>query len=333
MTTESSAVNEAAENPALTDTQNEGAIAESPAAPEVADAKEPKSALEAVQDALKPESEVEAKEEKPTEQPEDQDKESESSPDDGEKEARFDKHPRFQELRAERDKWKQTAEQQKEIVQRFETFRSSILQAGLTAEDVDASLEIAALIRSNPQEALRRLAPVVNDLSQVTGYKLPQDLQQRVESGQIDEQSARELAHARYQANHANQQVQTTQYQWQQEQRRQMELAQQQAVTGIYNSLAQWENEWKSTDPDYQLKQPLVEAEVHRLKAERGSPRNAQEAMEMANEARKNIDERVGKFRPAPNSIRTVTGGNNPTGKSAAPKSALDAVRMAIGGK
>ena len=69
--------------------------------------------------------------------------------------------------------------------------------SGVGVEDLNAGVEIMALIRHDPVRALEKLAPTIQFLQQFAGQVLPQDLDEKVRQGFIDEATARELAFRR----------------------------------------------------------------------------------------------------------------------------------------
>jgi len=80
--------------------------------------------------------------------------------------------PRFKEVIAEKNEYKRGHEQ-------YEKIQSSLKEMKLSAEETAQGLSIMGLMKSNPQAALEALQPIINNLQQVTGQIIPNDIQQK----------------------------------------------------------------------------------------------------------------------------------------------------------
>lgn len=115
---------------------------------------------------------------------------------------------------------------------------------GITTEQFRTLLDIQATINSNPEEGLKKLLPVIEQLQGFTGDKLPADLQKEVDGNQLSLERARELAKLRAQNQLGGQRFQ--QFQQLQAQRAQTEFQRQQV--GAINS---WVQAKTKIDPDF----------------------------------------------------------------------------------
>jgi hypothetical protein len=312
-------------------------------APSSEQAVKPSSMLEAVQEALKPTERAEAKESAP--QPEAEAGQEQKPPvktdevstdeKDYAKEP-FGKHPRFKRvltelktvkerstaLASENAKLKEDFESSSKTVTEFETFRGAVQEAGLSASEVSEGFTIMALMKQEPEKALPMLLAKVEMIQQFLGEKLPSDLQERVDKGLVDEETARLLSRER--AKYVNDSASAN------ARAESVEARQAQSQTATLKSAVDvWESQWKSSDPDYAKKSPFVESEVLRLIKLEGPPQTAKAATDLAEKAKKNVEERLSSFRPAKPEVRRVSGGDGSSTIVAKPKSLLEAVTLA----
>lgn len=314
------------------------------------DANAPKSMLEAVQQALKPTEQQDSAE----------DGEADSSEAVGEDQAKpdaelsqsaeedfsklpFHKHPRFKGLVEERNKLRATVAQSqeqlervKDAAERFHAFTAEVTKAGLTAKEIDDAFAIMALRRTDPAAALEKLRPYYDELALLNGVALPADVQQQVDAGYLTQEAGIALAKARSQAAWSQERLQETRARAQQE-REAQELesyaANQQAI-GL--AVSRWDSEWQKVDPDYAKKQPFVMSELEsrlaRLAREGKLPQSTDEALEIAKDVRKAVEDRLAAVMPRREAKRTVTGGVAAQA-SPRPQSLHDAVRLAARGE
>ena len=153
--------------------------------------------LSVVQDAMQMSTTDEGSQPEETETEEDNEfiasTEDSSDEDESFEDVPFNKHPRFKKLIEERNSYKQGANQYNQI-------QSFLDQNSVSADEAATGLQIMALMKNNPAEALKALQPYVENLSVVTGSKIPQDIQSKVDDGYLDEDAARELSVSRMEA-------------------------------------------------------------------------------------------------------------------------------------
>lgn len=225
----------------------------------------------------------------------------------------FHKHPRWQEMKRERDTYKAGHEQYEQI----QTFISS---NRLAPEEVASGFEIMALMRSNPELALQKIAPLVESLERVLGRKLPSDLNQRVEDGVIDQETAAETARLRIANDRATADAEAARVATQQ-------TAMQTHVQGIQAAVATVEQGFQTTDPDYARKQPFVLDRVRALIIEK-KPRNSEEATEIVRQAHREVTDNL-KPMLVRKQVITPNSGDTAAASRPEPKTLLEAVRNA----
>jgi len=198
-------------------------------------------------------------------------------------------------------------------------------QSGTTFEQAGDALEISALMNANPEEAYKRLVPIVQELGKKVGAFLPQHLADRVKKGLISREDATTLARAE-----AGQRLAT-------EQRTRLEEGQRreqfrQSVQGMEAAVRNWETGIASSDPDYETKRARVgekiEIALSRAKAAGQIPRTAEDAVAIANRAYAAVNEELKPFIRKP-AVTPVDGGAG-TRATAKPRNEYEAAEQAL---
>ena len=234
---------------------------------------------------------------------------------------------KYRSIKEERVKVEQERDQYRGF---YDQYNGYLEKNNISSEEANKLFDIGALMKNDPQKALQAMTPYYNQLLQITGNVLPQDLKQQVEQGYITEQHARELSTQRAtNANHQNRmEMQKQQYQ-QQEVQRQQELN-----TNIQSALANLERGWQSSDPDYKVKSTRIQERVKLMwyeASQKGQmPKSVDEAVGMAERAKKEVEKELKQFQPR-KPINPVEGGGSSLTKPE-PKNTLDVIRQTVGG-
>jgi hypothetical protein len=211
--------------------------------------------------------------------------------------------------------------------QYFDQMNEFAVKNGLDHRDISFALDLIRRVKNNPASAVQLLQPLWNRVRQYTGEALPGDLAKRVEEGALTQQDAQELARARASERHRGD-VDRRQAEEAEERRRQGEV--ERHANAIGQAVSQWERTWKSADPDYADKHPWVVAEIHRRMAtEDVGALSVAEVLEIAAEAKQDVEERLKKFSPAAKDIRSPTGGSGKN-RLPEPKTAVEAAERAL---
>lgn len=245
---------------------------------------------------------------------------------------------RIKKLLDERNTARDQATELEPKAQRFDQMVQYVNNAGLTADEVNQGFGIMASLvkaRTDPdaaQQALEALAPIVNHLQQATGQALPQDLQQAVQQGYISREHATEMARlrsssemARAAATQASENVQRSQAEHQQ-----------QTMQEVARSVSDWEQKWSESDPDYQAKQPRVMEKIklalYEAQQSGQYPRTVKDALDLAEKAKREVEQEIGKFRQQRKEIKPVTSSGSAPTASPKPQTMLDVVKQAAAG-
>ena len=200
-------------------------------------------------------------------------------------------------------------------------------KTGVTQDDFVGALEVAALFRTDPIEALRRLEPVIEALKKHSGDALPDDLSQEVNDGIISAERAKELARLRSEETRLrSQSTARSQADVQNEQQTQHQANIQHAT----DSVKSWEDRWKTSDPDYPKKSPLVWDRISAKLHENGYPTDSTTVLKICNEAKTHVETHLSGMFPVKRAINPINQSGNASNASARPSSSLDAVTRAL---
>lgn len=234
---------------------------------------------------------------------------------------------RIEGLLEERKNLSQQVEQYKQSDEQLQHLRSFVQEAGLSGAEVDQTFEIARLIKQDPTRALEQLRPIVDNLQAFAGERLPEDLQREVNSGTISEERAKELASTRNSQQFERQRAEERERREQEQRQQQQRQARQEQVG---NAVSQWETDWSNNDPDYSSKQPFVKDRIV-AKMQGKPPRNADEAVKLAEDARKEIDKEFKRLSPRRSEERPPRGTTTQPAAAPEPQSSMEAMKRAVG--
>lgn len=225
----------------------------------------------------------------------------------------FHNHPRWKELLSERDSFKSRAEQ-------YDKVEQYMVQNQLSPQEVAEGFQVMSLLKHNPVEAYKVLSGHLSRLAPLVGESLPEDISRRVDNGDVDIESAKELAKARAQANLLAQQQQVGIV----ERQNQEYMAKQ---TQVRDAVLAWESQVKQRDPDYSAKQKFIMDKV-RIMISNETPNSPQEALHMVERAYSEVNESMKSF--IPRRTQTVmTSSSSSVSAQPQPKTLLDVVRTA----
>jgi hypothetical protein len=240
----------------------------------------------------------------------------------------FHTHPRWKQLNEERKALAAERDTLQEPAQRYQNITSFMDQHRLTPEEVAQGFEVMALLKSGKAEDLQRvmsewMEPNYVRLQQQLGGILPEDLKSQVDDGLMSEDAARELARLR--AKDALTAAQNTRQAEADEQSKAATAVQARAVE-MATAVNGWEEQIKSSDPDYAKKAEFVEAKVLAIVQRTGKPpANAQEAVALAKQAYDEVSSSFKSLLPKPKPVVPT-----PTGMSARVTTAPQTLRQAV---
>lgn len=225
-------------------------------------------------------------------------------------------YKRFQQVNQEKNEYKEGHRQYQQIT----TYLAS---NNINAEEASMGLQIMALMKNDPKKALDALTPYISSLRQVTGEILPDDIQNKVDDGYMDEQTGRELSQSRAEAAALREQNERAVAQNQQVQN-------QQVLNHLASTVTEWENKTRQTDPDYDLKQDEIDDRVRVLVSEKGRPTTEADAIALAEQAHAEVTQRHKGRQITRKPMRTSSGGKLGGTPTPEPNSLLEAVQNAM---
>lgn len=231
----------------------------------------------------------------------------------------FSKHPRFQQVVRERREFKVDAERYRNV----QTFLDS---SGMSAEEAADGLTIMAQAKVDPAGAWQRIKPWVQKVLIAAGEVLPDELNQRVEAGHLDRDTALQLS--RTQA-----QIHAMETQRSFEQQRAERSRQFEAQQSIQTAASTWEEERKVRDPNFDAKIDLLKREIAWLQREEGRPDTPEGVKDQLDRAYKTVSGRFVAPTPVPvprPTIKPVPSGQQSAAARPAPRDTLDIVRQHV---
>lgn len=190
----------------------------------------------------------------------------------------FNAHPRFKELVREKNAHKAEAKRYQQDAEQFRKVQDFMESNGLMAEEAADLLIIGGLMKTNPAEAWRRMKPAVQQLLIAAGEVLPDDLQGRVQRGELSADAALEVSRMRA----GMQSVQATRSF---EQRRAETQRQRDTESALRGAADTWQAERERKDPLFAHKiEPLMDR-VARMQRQEGVPNTPQGVRDQLNRA------------------------------------------------
>lgn len=240
----------------------------------------------------------------------------------------FHEHPRWKEVIKERDALATKVEETKPLVERATQISDYCHQYGVSDQQLNEAIEIAALLVNDPLSARQRLKPIMDVLDGYSGDKLPDDLQQAVTDGTLDPKYAKELAQARNGRTVQQRKVGIAE-----------QNASQSSISAVQTALNAWDLAHRKIDPDFQPKtKGAVDGKYELFRDKLMSMvstrpvRSPQEAISFAEEALEAVNKTLERFtaRRKPVSKVLPTNGSSSTATKPAPKTLLDVARQVI---
>lgn len=237
---------------------------------------------------------------------------------------------RIKQLLAQRNDSRRAAETFAEDAGHYRNIRQFMSESQLADGEVAELFQIGRLLKANDiagyEKALDMILPIAQQLLEATGRSLPKDLRDKVESGELTEEVARDTAVQRSRATVAERRVQQV---TKQQQTQQQQVASQAHVTAVQTAVGQWTDRTRQSDPDFGLKADAMRDAALALVSEKGRPKNPEEAVKMAelayarvNSWFKSAQPKRQASRPAPTSGQT----GNRSGLTPEPKSLKEAI-------
>ncbi len=211
----------------------------------------------------------------------------------------------------------------KEPAERAARIDSFLQRNGMSPNDAADALDIAALLKTNPPEGLKKLRELAYQVSLSLGETLPPDVAEKVKSGVIDEATGRELAVARAKANGFQQMAEASAEQQAVERQKRLQ-------SDVTNAVNTWEAGMTTRDADFARKKPLIEREFRALLQEGHRIQSPEDSVRLMKDAYKRVSDNLRAFVPAKPAI-SPTSATPTAAPTKPPASYEDAVFAAFG--
>jgi len=242
----------------------------------------------------------------------------------------FHNHPRFRELTQEHGAFKAELEQVRPLAQQYSQIVDFMAVNKLTVEDVVTGFNVMAGLKRGDPRALREIETARDRLLEISGEKLPPDLNDKLEQGLIDADTAKELARLRIGHDAATRTLGETE-----EERRSANMRA--LATEMQGAVGSWERDETTRNPDYPKIMPMVRDRAQtiynaRVAAGRG-PTTPAEAVEIVRAAYNEIHGHMLKsfgVKRDPVNTRSPTSRPAATFAQPQPKTPLEAAEQAL---
>lgn len=293
--------------------------------------------LDAVKAALKPKEKAPASEDKDPKQPDptkpDAAKEGEGEEGDGDltdeelSRLKPKTKKRIDTLLAERAERDKTITELQPKAQQFDKLVEWVREADLSQDEVNQLFDIGKnLKQGNLRAAYEQMTPVYENLRRALGEVLPDDLQQRVARGEIDEATAKRLATAETDKAIAQRQAQRT---TETVNRQREQQATETHVNAVKTAVTEWENSKAKADPDWKLKQGLVTQAIELAVHRQGFPKTTADAVKMSEAALAEVNKTFAQMSPRKKEVQAVTDVAS-SRSTAVPKTMLEAAKAGL---
>lgn len=236
------------------------------------------------------------------------------------------KQKEFRGIVSERNHFRKLAKQNLEDAKQYRDIQSYMQTNGLTADEVAQALDTLAKMKSgDPTKAYELMQERMDKLALMAGKRLPPELEEKVEQGYIDRDTALHLYQQQADAERKAQQAQS-------QLERLNQQDQQSQVQAIASAVSTWEAATRASDPDFELKAELVKDRVRAHVATHGVPTTADAALKVSKDAYDAVTQTLLKVRGDKAPMRTTVGGKTNGSAAPEPKSLLDVVRRASAG-
>lgn len=212
--------------------------------------------------------------------------------------------------------WRENREH-RQFVEDADPFLKPLRDHGIPLADVEIMSGLVGAVNRGDWKTFYEAAKPYFDLAQqALGLALPEDLQRRVDDGEMTSEAASELSRTRHVA--ATAQVQAKQVTEARERDRQTEETRVSAenTAQVQRAVNDWETQERTSDPDYQRLRPLILDKMVAFVAQHGQPPTANDGVRLAVWAKQEV---LKATRGAAPPARGTTRQPSPNGSAKAP--------------
>ena len=233
---------------------------------------------------------------------------------------------RVERLLQQRNDARTELERLKEPAGKWTQFYGYLEQHKLAPEDVNLLLAVGANLRAGNMKAFRDgIAPYWQLANEALGDLLPQDLQAKVESGEVTREMAAEMSRIRHANVRLNGQAQASATEATQ-------IANQQNSQRVNAAVTAWEQQIIARDPDYSKKAGAVLRSSQALMSQHPGAMSPDDAVRIAQQAYDEVSGWTGQWRPiqAPATRPVPQGTRGINGARPEPRNLMEAALLGL---
>lgn len=238
----------------------------------------------------------------------------------------FHNHPRWKQVIGENADYRKKLETIAPQAEQFEKIQSFMDQHHLSHDEVGELFVVGAMAKAGDPRALERIDAYRDRLATAIGEKLPQDIQDKVDSGEITEAAGKELSRLRAKDARATADADRTRQQSEEDRQRQ---AASDHAAACQAATVRWETEARKTDPDFSKKENAIARYSRAFVQERGFPKTVDEAVQIVKDAYAEVNKDLGAIIPAKKPVSHVPSTPSSHGAKTKPKTLAEAVAQA----
>ncbi len=238
----------------------------------------------------------------------------------------FHRHPRWQEVTGQVRELRTEVETLKPDADQYRKINSFMTEHRLTPDEVGDLFIVGAMAKAGDPRALQRIDEWRKRVALGVGEALPDDIQAKVDSGEISEAAAKELAKAKATATHTERQLADREAEDRNakaaKEAEAMRVAQEAAV-------GEWDSEMRMLDPDFAKKENAIARYAKALIQEHGPPPTPKDALALVNAAYSQVNKDFKAALPPKSSVQRGPIASSTTGAKAQPKTLREVMERA----
>jgi hypothetical protein len=238
----------------------------------------------------------------------------------------FHNHPRFQEIASQNRQYKDQVRALEPDADQYRKIQGFMDEHRLTPDEVGEGFIIMAMAKNGDPRVIQKLDEFRNRVALTIGEAIPQDIQDKIDIGELSESAGKELAKSRatLKLTEAREAERTEQQKRDQATRDRETLANAQA-----SAVSAWEVEARKSDPDFADKDKAIAKYAKALMQDYGIPRTPADAVQLIKMAYAEVNKDFAVRLPKKSAVARVPIAPSSNGAKPAPKSLREVIEQA----
>lgn len=236
-------------------------------------------------------------------------------------------YSRFAEVNKAKVEYEQQIAQIKPLAEAQQSVIAHCQEHNIAPEEFAYWMQVAALAKTNPAEALKALGPQIQALQSFTGDVLPEDLAASVEKGEMTVEVAKRLAAAESKSKFVEKQTQLTRAQQQAQMEKQLAQTYESNLTSWVQRTSKTDLEFK---PKFSADSPDGKFEWFVAKfatdAKNAKVNSVEDLLSLAEKTYKSVNSSFERFKPKANGLKTPKSLSSVSSINNNPKSLEEAI-------